>query len=140
MSATNFGQNWPSSWTTDATLTGSTVAGGANATSAAVLNTAASPNEVLDTECDLSILAGSTITNGPATIYILRQTQAGYQAITDTNVYSFTSTLIASTTTHAVFVVPGADVGGFKIAIANPSSNSSLTVTLYYRQSQGQSG
>lgn len=137
---TPFGQNWPSSWTTDGVLNGATVAAGATSSpSGAILNSAASPNEVLDTECNLQIAYGGTITGGAATVSIYRQTATGYQTSTDP-VYQFTVVAVASTTVSQVFTVPGAEVGGFKIAVTNPATNSTITVTLYYRQSQGQIG
>lgn len=139
MSVTNFGQNWPSSWTTDGTLSGVTVTNSGNSTSAAILNTAASPNEVLDTECDLEFAYGASSPTGVVTISILRQTQGGYQATTDP-VYQFTLTPTVSVTNHVMFTVPGSEVGGFKVNVSNGSGFSLTSTTLYYRQSQGQIG
>lgn len=137
MSATNFGQSWPSGWTTDANINAASIAANATLTSAAILNSVASPNEILDTECDLEIAYGITAVG--VTVYILRQTQGGYQTTADM-AYSFQMTGTPSTTVKMGFTVPGSEMGGFKVLLSNPSGNSSVTATLYYRQSQGQAG
>ena len=139
MSVTNFGQIWPSSWTTDATITGSSLASSATITSSPILNTAASPNEVLDTECNLTFAMGSSAISGPMTISILRQTQGGYQNGTTDTPYSFAYTPTISTTANVVFVVPGSDAGGFKVYVSNGTGQAitASSMTLSYRQSQG---
>jgi hypothetical protein len=141
MSATPFGQNWPSSWTTDSTLNAATVTAGSNSSaSATILNTAASPNEVLDTEVEIDVAYGATITGGAAVIYICGQVSSGVESAVNDMPFSFLAPVAASTTCHARIVVSGADYGGFAVVVGNPSGNSSITVTVKTRQSQGQIG
>jgi hypothetical protein len=140
LAATNFGQFWPSAWTTDSVITGLSVTSGANSpNSATIKNSAASPNEVLDTECEITVTYGGTITGGGAIVYICRECNGGFESPANDAPYSFLLPVVASATCKRVFTVPGR-VGGFQIVVGSPSGTPLSAVTLYSRQSQGQSG
>jgi hypothetical protein len=141
MSATAFGQFW-GAVTTDGTLNGATIAGGSNSSPGDTINNyAASPNEVLDTELELAIAYGVTISGGGCVVYICRSIDGtNFESPTNDAPYSFTMPAVASTTVRRLFTVSGADVGTFHVVVGNPSTNSTVTATLRYRQSQGQSG
>lgn len=141
MSATPFGQNWPTSWTTDSVLNGTpTVAAGAySSNSATIANYGASPNEVLDTEITVDVAYGATITGGGAIVYICRRTRTGWESPANDSPASFTVPVVASTTRSKTVTVPGL-VGDFQVVVFNPATNSTITPTLASRPSQGQSG
>lgn len=143
MAATNFGQLWPSTWTTDGTVNNATVTAGANsANSGTIANYGASPNEVLDTEITVTWTNGATVTGGSPTVYVCRRTGGGFQSVANDYPYGVSlPAAVASTAQNITFVVRGSDVPDFQVVVANPSGNSSITgVTLKYRQSQGQLG
>lgn len=142
MAATNYGQSWPASWTTDATIAAASLANSGTITSSAILNTAASPNEVLDTECVISFGYPNSAPTGTITVSILREVNGAYQAATDPGVYSFTFTPTQNATNNYPFTVSGREVGGFKVYLSNASgfAVTAASLNLYYRQSSGQFG
>ena len=143
MSATPFGQNWPTTWTYDGTFVsgGLAVAAGTTTTSSTVIsNSGASPNEVLDTEVTVAVTYGGTITGGGATISICRRTLTGFQSPAVDAPYGVTQIATASSTVNTTLMVRGFDIADFEVAVNNPTGNSSITVKVGYRQSQGQSG
>lgn len=138
---TPFGQFWPSAWSVDSVLNAASVAGGAlSSNSNTIANAVASPNEVLDTECGLAITYGGTITGGGVIVYICRDVNGTFENPATDNPYSFTMAVVASSTVRRAFTVSGQDMSRFQIVVANPATNSTVTVTLATHQSQGQSG
>lgn len=137
--STPYGQLWQN-WSLDTVgLSGVSLANNTtSAASAAYLNSGASPNEVLNTECNLVFACGTVIAGSGFVVNIYRQTQAGYQAVTD-NIYQFSVPGVTSTTVQSVFTLPGDEIGGFKLGVTN-NSGAAATTTLYTRQSQGLSG
>lgn len=141
MAATPFGQFWPSSWSTDSLLNAASITASASQASNAITNSVASPNEVLDTEVGISVLYGGTITGGGVLVSVCRKVDGtNFESSVADSPFTFVMPVVASTTCRKALTIRGASAGDFKIVITNRATNSTVTATLTYRQSQGQSG
>jgi len=116
-------------------LNGQSIAANANAVSAAV-----SLSGALGVEFSLDINFGATAS--APTVYILRNgDDTNFEAIGVGAPFSFSANATPSTNhVFTVFTLTADDADQVKIGVANPSGNSSITVTLRVKTVQGAIG
>lgn len=130
MSAFNI--TWPASFTDLTGLIAQAIAAAANVVSSAIIDN----NNKLSTEVTVSITYGGTAAG--ATIYILRDIDGtNFEAIATDRPEAFVAPGVASSTVRVVFTVQADQASRFKVAVANPTGNSSITVTARYKQATG---
>ncbi|MDR3634344.1 MAG: hypothetical protein P4L84_11115 [Isosphaeraceae bacterium] len=132
--STPYGLNLPGSYAVDATITGLTVtAGSISPASAQYTNGGAAGSQISGQEFSVAVGYGSTISGGPAVIYVAHEVSTGVYEVTAV-AWSFAhiATPQASTTLTRNF--QWKKPGNFVVYVGNPSGNSSLTgVTLRNR-------
>lgn len=127
--------NWPGSWVVDGTISGVTLAGAANVTSAVI-----SASGALDTELSFDLTYGGTAT--PAIAYICRDVDGtNFESPAVDSPFGFTLPANVSGRSRRTIAIPASDASKFQVVISNPSGNSTLTgVTLRTKQSAGAVG
>lgn len=137
-----FGEFWPQSWTTDSVISSLAIAGGASsANSGTIAATGSPPNQVADIEIGIAIGYGSTITGGGVTVWIVGDVDGThFESVTTDAPFSFLMPVTASTTVRRRLAIPAQDLSRLQVVISNPSTNSSVTATLFYHSAQGQFG
>lgn len=128
----NYYPDWDTNWATDSTLNGASIAGNANSVSGAISNDLKGGTEV-----SIEVAYGGTVSGGAAIVYLERDVDGtNYEAVADSP-YSFRMPVTASTTHRRAITVPGHLVGKFRVRVANPNGNSTLTCTVRTRQQVG---
>lgn len=118
--------NWETAWTTTS-ISASAITDGSSSSTAAISNDLKSESEV-----SVTILYGSTATEG-VMVYVLRDVDGtNYEATTD-GPWGFMMPYTVSTTHRRAFTVSGDRISSYKIHLVN-NTGASVTATVRYKQ------
>ena len=129
--AISFFVNWPLSWSSTS-IAASTITNTSSATTAAISN-----DSKYATEVAVTVAYGGTASEG-IKWYILRDSDAGYEAAVD-NGWAGQLAATVSTTHRRTITVPASSISRFKVHLIN-NSGASVTATVTYQQAVFEQG
>lgn len=128
-----FSVDWDATFSTVTGLNGASISGNTTTTGSTVLDL----DTKLAVKITVEIAYGATAS--PATLYLLADSDdtPNFESPTTDQPFSMTIPGVASTTIRRSVTVRAEDAGKLKVAVNNPSGNSSITATVRYKYAVG---